>query len=195
MLNNLYKNYNSINNKKIWGLIQFITLVRILMGIMIFFKKQYMLIFFIIGLISDCLDGFLARKFKVTSKFGEILDPIADKIFIYLIFLSLFIKKFIVILIIKDIIVLTGGIYSRYYFNRAIITKIGKSTMIFMGLYLFLNIVKYHLKINNNNFIFKICLYFKYLLKYKFLIEFFLITVIILYIIQYIIIFYKSFIK
>ena len=34
-----------------------------------------------IGAISDFLDGYLARKFHVESKLGELLDPLADKLF------------------------------------------------------------------------------------------------------------------
>ena len=32
--------------------------------------------------ISDYFDGFFARKYKVTSNFGKILDPIADKLLV-----------------------------------------------------------------------------------------------------------------
>ncbi len=34
-----------------------------------------------IGALTDFFDGYLARKLNSESKFGEILDPIADKIF------------------------------------------------------------------------------------------------------------------
>jgi phosphatidylglycerophosphate synthase len=34
------------------------------------------------GAVSDFLDGYLARKLGLVSRLGEILDPIADKIFI-----------------------------------------------------------------------------------------------------------------
>lgn len=195
---NFKRNYEKINKKKLWFLVQTISFLRILMGIMILIKKSYMIIFFLIGLFADFLDGFLARKFQITSEFGEILDPVADKIFIYLTFLSLFImncKTILYIIIMKDIMVLISGIYSRYYFNKAIITKIGKSTMIFMGLYLFTNIVKYHLNHINNQFIFNFANKFKFLINYQQLIENCLLFIITLYIIQYIIIYYKSFIR
>jgi CDP-diacylglycerol--glycerol-3-phosphate 3-phosphatidyltransferase len=39
------------------------------------------ILFFIAGL-TDYLDGFLARKMKLSSKFGAFLDPIADKILV-----------------------------------------------------------------------------------------------------------------
>jgi cardiolipin synthase len=35
-----------------------------------------------LGCITDWLDGYLARKYKLESSFGKFLDPIADKIFI-----------------------------------------------------------------------------------------------------------------
>lgn len=35
-----------------------------------------------LGCITDWLDGYLARKYKLESNFGKFLDPIADKIFI-----------------------------------------------------------------------------------------------------------------
>lgn len=37
---------------------------------------------FVVAAITDFLDGYLARKWNITSSFGKILDPIADKILI-----------------------------------------------------------------------------------------------------------------
>ncbi len=43
-------------------------------------KRLVVTILFILVSITDWLDGYLARKLNQTSKFGEFLDPVADKI-------------------------------------------------------------------------------------------------------------------
>jgi CDP-diacylglycerol--glycerol-3-phosphate 3-phosphatidyltransferase len=42
--------------------------------------RHHQFIFFIVIIISDSFDGLLARAFNQVSKFGQFLDPIADKI-------------------------------------------------------------------------------------------------------------------
>ena len=37
----------------------------------------------ILAMLSDYIDGYLARRYKSTSRFGAILDPIMDKFFVY----------------------------------------------------------------------------------------------------------------
>lgn len=37
---------------------------------------------FTIAMLTDFLDGFLARRFNLSSRFGEFLDPVADKIIV-----------------------------------------------------------------------------------------------------------------
>ena len=68
--------------------INLITFSRILLAVVIFMllmsPNGYLLsliLFFFAG-ISDYFDGYLARKYKIESQFGEVLDPIADKILI-----------------------------------------------------------------------------------------------------------------
>ncbi len=39
-------------------------------------------ILFILSCITDFLDGFIARRYKQTSRLGQLLDPIADKLLI-----------------------------------------------------------------------------------------------------------------
>ncbi|MGN0914933.1 MAG: CDP-diacylglycerol--glycerol-3-phosphate 3-phosphatidyltransferase [Succinivibrio sp.] len=42
----------------------------------------YAAIVFVIAAFTDLLDGYLARKLKLTTKFGAFLDPVADKIIV-----------------------------------------------------------------------------------------------------------------
>ena len=44
-------------------------------------KPFYVFILIIIGGLTDYFDGIIARKFKLKTKLGAILDPLSDKIF------------------------------------------------------------------------------------------------------------------
>ncbi len=54
--------------------------------------KNALLIFFLAGL-SDGIDGFLAKRFNWKSRFGAILDPIADKLLLVSTMLLLALNK------------------------------------------------------------------------------------------------------
>jgi CDP-diacylglycerol--glycerol-3-phosphate 3-phosphatidyltransferase len=75
--------------------INLLTLSRIFLGAVIFAlltrPEGYFLafvLFFVAGA-TDYFDGYLARKYNLTSQVGEILDPIADKILIVFVFFGL----------------------------------------------------------------------------------------------------------
>jgi len=81
--------------------IYFLTLFRILAGPILFyliFTENFVtcLLLFIIAGLTDYFDGFLARKYNLTSQLGEILDPVADKVLIVfmLIGLSIYLDSF-----------------------------------------------------------------------------------------------------
>lgn len=42
----------------------------------------YRAIAILLAMLSDCLDGHIARRYGKTSRFGTFLDPIADKLFV-----------------------------------------------------------------------------------------------------------------
>lgn len=67
---------------------------------------------FIIAVFSDYLDGFLAQKYNITSDFGKLMDPIADKILTLSAFLAFvemkLVPAWIVVIIIMRELVITG---------------------------------------------------------------------------------------
>ena len=78
--------------------IQFLTYFRIFTAPIIFIlittfdSYGWALFLFFLASISDYWDGFLARKYKLESKLGEIIDPIADKILAMFLILALCIE-------------------------------------------------------------------------------------------------------
>jgi len=80
--------------------------------------KAALVLIFIAG-ISDAFDGFLARTFHWQSKLGSILDPLADKLLLVVLFVTLayrdIISEWLAFLVIaRDVIILFGAIaYQR----------------------------------------------------------------------------------
>ena len=64
----------------------YISISRIIMSIALFIPKTFSIPFYIIYIycgLTDIIDGFIARKYKITSQFGAKLDSIADMIFVF----------------------------------------------------------------------------------------------------------------
>jgi cardiolipin synthase (CMP-forming) len=77
-----------------------------------------LLLFWLAGL-SDGLDGFLANRFNWQSKLGALLDPIADKLLVAGMFVSLAVIGLIpawlaAIVILRDLIIVSGA--TAYHF-------------------------------------------------------------------------------
>ncbi len=77
-----------------------ITMIRILLvpvWATTFAYKHYKVTFVIlcISALTDVLDGWVARKFNMVSRLGTILDPIADKLTQFTVFVCLFIASLI----------------------------------------------------------------------------------------------------
>ncbi|MCF7806344.1 MAG: CDP-alcohol phosphatidyltransferase family protein [Simkaniaceae bacterium] len=46
----------------------------------------------ILAMLTDSIDGWLARRYRYTSRFGAVLDPVMDKFFIYFILTILWLE-------------------------------------------------------------------------------------------------------
>lgn len=80
--------------KKFFSLADFITLSRLPLAalIIIFLDSQWKYVFLGLAVLSDGLDGFIAKKMHLQSKWGASLDGIVDKIFAFSVFLALFLR-------------------------------------------------------------------------------------------------------
>lgn len=94
----------------------FITILRILLAFLfafLFLEGSFIwaLIIFSAAAISDFFDGYIARKFRITSEFGAMMDPLADKILMFVSYLLFAYEKIIpyylaAVVILRDILIL-----------------------------------------------------------------------------------------
>lgn len=73
------------------------------------------LIFWLAGA-TDVLDGYLARRLNLTTRVGQVLDPLADKCMQLAVIITLFFDKllpvwFIGLLVAKELIMIVGGVF------------------------------------------------------------------------------------
>jgi cardiolipin synthase (CMP-forming) len=77
---------------------------------------------FVTAGITDFLDGYIARRFDLTSQLGTVLDPLADKLMLLAVLLSLWVNGTLpswifLILLLKESFMITAGSY--LYFKRS----------------------------------------------------------------------------
>lgn len=80
----------------------------------------YSVLIFLLAGITDVLDGYIARKYDIVTKWGQAMDPLADKLVQLTVLVCFTIKQFIPLWIIiiygiKELLMIFGGIllYTR----------------------------------------------------------------------------------
>ena len=119
----------------------------LLLGIAIYFLLDYNYlaggVFIILIWISDLLDGYFARSRNETSELGKIIDPLADKVSVIAIIIILLAQGliplwFVIITVLRDAIILTGGLYLNSKKNIVLQSNlVGKIAVFVIGLTLF----------------------------------------------------------
>ena len=82
---------------------------------------------FIVAGISDAVDGFLAKRFNMTSDLGALLDPLADKALLVSIYIALgiwgAIPRWIVILVVSRDIMIVSAVIVSWLFDKPVQMK------------------------------------------------------------------------
>lgn len=138
-------------HKKAWYVINGITLYRVIAApflLVLLFTGRYELFKWLLGLsfFTDLIDGFLARKFKVTSVAGTRLDSIGDDLTILVAMTGLFVmkpefikqEKIAFIILLALFLVQTIYAFIRYGKMTSFHTWLAKAAAIFQGVFLLL---------------------------------------------------------
>ena len=107
--------YDSTRDARVWTVPNLISLAR-LAGVPVFLwlvlgpeEDGWALAVLALSGVTDYLDGYLARKLDQTSKLGQILDPVADRLYILAVVIGLGLREIIpwwvvVILPLRDLL-------------------------------------------------------------------------------------------
>lgn len=148
---------------KVFTLSNFISFFRILLAIPIYYyisnidsiegARGILLAIYFLVYLSDIADGYFARKFDQVSELGKVIDPLADKVLVilvisYLFYFELIPSYYYLIIILRDVIIFTGGIIVSKKIGKVLPSNyLGKITVIFIGA--FIIIVTYGLGPHN----------------------------------------------
>jgi cardiolipin synthase len=87
-------------------------------------RMQLAFLLFLAAAISDAIDGFLAKRFGMKTELGAYLDPLADKVLIVSIYVTLgitgVIPLWIVILVVSRDIMIVGAIILSWVVDRPV---------------------------------------------------------------------------
>jgi cardiolipin synthase len=90
-------------------------------------EMRFAFLLFLVAAISDAVDGFLAKRFGMTTELGAYLDPLADKVLIVSIYLTLGfagnIPRWIVILVVSRDIMIVGAILLSWLVDKPVTVK------------------------------------------------------------------------
>lgn len=138
-------------HKTAWYLVNGITIYRIVAApflLLLVFTGQFELFKWLLAVsfFTDLIDGYLARKFKVTSVMGTRLDSIGDDLTVLVAMIALFVmkpefikqEKIVFILLLFLFLVQTISAFIRYGKMTGFHTYLAKAAAVLQGVFLLL---------------------------------------------------------
>ena len=94
-----------------------IILVPIIVWAIVSSQMEIAFAIFVVAGVSDAVDGFLAKRFGMTSEIGAYLDPLADKALLMSIYVALGIvdaipRSLVILVVSRDIMIIAGVMLS-----------------------------------------------------------------------------------
>ncbi|MDE1462383.1 CDP-alcohol phosphatidyltransferase family protein [Spartinivicinus poritis] len=132
-----------------------LTVIRLLLVIPValaLWWRAYQLAFvlFIVAGLSDGLDGFLARRFNWHSRFGAMVDPLADKLLLVVTYIMLTLTGIIpwwlmAVILGRDLIIVSGAVayhhlVGPYEFKPTLLGKLSTFCQIILAVLLIINL-------------------------------------------------------
>ncbi len=89
--------------------------------------KQISLVVYVVAALTDWYDGWVARRYGYVSRWGQFLDPLADKILVLaalfsFVYLNLIDGWMVWIIVVRDVLITGLRSYAEWY-NRPIVTS------------------------------------------------------------------------
>lgn len=139
------------NSKEIFTISNFLSFIRLFLAIPIWFllddlesNRILISLLGITAVITDVLDGYLARKLNQITEFGKIIDPLGDKILVGVIiikfyFLNLIPDYYFYLIIGRDILIFLVGIYISKILGKVLPSNmLGKITVLVISVIILL---------------------------------------------------------
>ncbi|HZS82073.1 MAG TPA: CDP-alcohol phosphatidyltransferase family protein [Stellaceae bacterium] len=98
---------------------------------------------FVVAGVSDAADGFIAKKFGMTTELGALLDPVADKVLLVSVYATLGIAGqlpawLVILVIFRDLMIVGGFLFIQLLFRKLrweplVISKINTALQIVLA--------------------------------------------------------------
>ena len=116
------------------------------------------LLFLVLAIVSDALDGKIARKTGTVSDWGKILDPLADKVAFAVFALTLLLLDLIPfwiigVLLIRDLLIIMGGLFFYRHKKPPSSNIWGKLATLFLSVYMLRQAVFIGFQLPRENFV------------------------------------------